>query len=72
MTNKQARSLIGKNIVVRHRIGNTIWKINLSGHWYGTIFFLEKNVFNDQQTTEKPLFNIYPVELVSVENNIAP
>ena len=72
MTNKQARSLIGKNIVVRHRISNTIWKINLSGHWYGTIFFLEKNVFDNQQTTEKPLFNVFPVELVSVENNIAP
>ena len=72
MTNKQARSLIGKNIVVRHRIDNTIWEINLSGHWYGTIFVLEKNVFDNQQTTEKPLFNVFPVELVSVENNIAP
>jgi hypothetical protein len=63
MTNRQAMELIGKPITVRHRITGDTYNVVLTERWKGTIFYVAENVFGIEQTTSRPLFNIYPVEL---------
>ncbi len=67
MTNKQATELIGKTITVKHKLSDDTWTICLKRRWIGTIFETTQNVFGIEQTTEHPMFNVYPVELVKVE-----
>lgn len=64
MTNQQAMQLIGKPITVRHKISGDEYRIKLVKQWIGTVFFIAENVFGVEQTTDKPVFNVYPVELV--------
>lgn len=65
MTNQQADKLIGKTITVKHNISDNKWTIKLIRRWHGTIYVVESNVFGIEQTTQVPLFNVYPVQLES-------